>query len=116
MAVPSTAEAQTPRIPGIIPEPRPPEITPAFPSPTDFLPIPEPRPTLPRVPDLPSGEGVTVQQFQVVGNTVFGQRDFADLTDPYLSKTLNLAELQQIADAITQLYVTKGYITSGAFI
>lgn len=116
MAVPSTAQAQTPRIPGIVPQPRPPEITPDFPPLTDVLPIPEPRPDLPRVPDLPGGEGVQVQQFQVVGNTVFSPRDFAPLTDPYLGKTLNLADLQQIADSITQLYLTKGYITSGAFI
>ena len=94
-------------------------------------PLPEPS-TLPPLEDLlpplraPSGESQTpglyipgtivVRQFEVIGSTVFSQSELTELLKPYTNRPLSFAELIQAREAVTQLYIDRGYITSGAFI
>jgi hemolysin activation/secretion protein len=70
---------------------------------------------LPQPPaDFP--ETITVQRFDVVGSTVFSPQDFAQITRPFTQRPISLAELFQVRSAITQLYVDRRYINSGAYI
>jgi hemolysin activation/secretion protein len=89
----------------------------------------EPRPLLPLPPELlpnqpvaplntPSnltGE-ITISRFEVVGSTVFTAAELAAITAPATNRPIDFAQLQQVANNITQLYVSKGYVSSGAYI
>ncbi len=111
--------------------PRP--VRPSFPQPVrpPLEPLPEPS-TLPPLEDLlpqlkaPSGESQTpqldipgtivVRQFEVIGSTIFSQSELTELLKPYTNRPLSFAELMQAQEAVTQLYINKGYITTGSFI
>ena len=117
-------------------QPLPPQTTPQLLLPREPLPpstqpppasIPEPLPSLeqllpqPATPTPPSStdrssETITVERIEVIGSTVFSTADFAKITEPFTSRPLAIAELFQLRSAITQLYVDRGYITSGAYI
>ncbi|MEM8611528.1 MAG: ShlB/FhaC/HecB family hemolysin secretion/activation protein [Cyanobacteria bacterium P01_H01_bin.105] len=102
---------------------------PVNPPPADNLPepLPEPEPDTPE-PVLPTpvtppavdaplpetGPTVTVQEFDVLGSTVFDQSDFDTVLAAFVGRALGIDELQQAADSITQLYLNEGYITSRA--
>jgi hemolysin activation/secretion protein len=93
------------------PEPSPPTSQPA---PLD-LPSPTPSPT----PDvLPDGTLSTIQvtRFEVVGSTIFSAEELAKVTQPFTNRPLSFSELSQVSTAIAQLYIDRGYITSGAYI
>ena len=95
-----------------LPEPIPPTF---LPPPNQLLPPPSPPTPLPQPPaDFP--ETITVQRFDVVGSTVFSPQDFAQITRPFTQRPISLAELFQVRSAITQLYVDRRYINSGAYI
>lgn len=80
---------------------------------------PEPAPVLPEAPAVPtpatpiSGQ-VEVNDIQVVGSSVFSDRDFTPILAAYEGRELRLSDLRQVADEITQLYLESGYITSRA--
>lgn len=102
-------------------EPKPPSVKPLPEQPPEK--IPSPADLLPSAPTQPPGdvapnspEKITVTQFVVAGNTVFTQADFDAVTATFRNRPISLTELFQARSAITQLYVDKGYITSGAFI
>lgn len=59
---------------------------------------------------------MVVRRFLFTGNTVFSTARLERLSAAYLDRPLNFAELGQLRDAITQLYVSSGYSTSGAYI
>lgn len=117
---------QQPVVPPIQPPSEtPPPITPPEPIPVppleeDQLPppeelIPQPQPDLPLEPgDIPAR--IRVDRFDVVGSTVFSPEELATVTNPFVGRELSFAELLQVRSAITQLYVDRGYITSGAVI
>ena len=89
---------------------------PTLPPPEDLL---EPSGT-PITPEInPSGElpqQITIDNFVIKGSTVFSQEDFEKITKPYTNRPITFAELLQLRSQLTQLYLDKGYITSGAFI
>jgi hemolysin activation/secretion protein len=116
----SKLQAQLPNIPpqDILP-PRP-EPTP-LPSPEPLPPLQEllPTPAQPQTPDeIPSKtpQTITVETFKVIGSTVFTPAELAIVTEPFTDRPLSLAELFQARSAVTQLYLDRGYITSGAYI
>ncbi|MDJ0693331.1 ShlB/FhaC/HecB family hemolysin secretion/activation protein [Mastigocoleus sp. MO_188.B34] len=93
-------------------EPQPPQ---PLPPPEDLLPKPrlsEPEFTLPG----DTSRQITVKQFVITGNTALKQKDFDKIITPYLNRPLTIAELFKVRSEITQIYISKGYITSGAFI
>jgi hemolysin activation/secretion protein len=57
-----------------------------------------------------------VKRFVVSGSRVFSQADIDEATKAYLGRELTFSELLQVADVITQLYVSKGYMTTGAYV
>ena len=76
-------------------------------------------PSSPRTPEPVPGkvpETITIQRFEFEGNTVFSDRELAKVTAPFTNRPISFAELFQARSAVTQLYLDKGYITSGALI
>ena len=88
----------------------------------------EPRPLLPLPPELlkqplspPTAPGsqigeITISRFEIVGGTVFTPAELAAITAPATNRPIDFSQLQQVASNITQLYVSKGYVSSGAYI
>lgn len=100
-----------------IPVPPPSEAEPVLP-PAET----ETRPTEPEEPETaepaPAAEEVrfVVQRIEVLGSTVFDAEDFAPITQPLENREVTLTELQAASDAITQLYLDEGYLTSRALL
>lgn len=97
--------------------PKPPEQTPPNPLPPTNPPIqiqPTPPPTPDEVLDIPGT--ITVQKFEFVGNTAFSQGELNSAIANFTGKPITFAELLRAANQITEFYVQKGYITSGAYI
>jgi len=130
-----TALAQLPNIPPRqnVVEPtdpgggRPPSLQP-LPTP-QIEQLPPPNQLLPSAPTSPPGQQpvdvpqtIRVRGFNVTGSTVFSQRQLNEAIAqkigaiPPEGKDVSLNDLFQARTAITDLYVNKGYITSGAFI
>ncbi|MEH1865115.1 MAG: ShlB/FhaC/HecB family hemolysin secretion/activation protein [Nostoc sp.] len=63
-------------------------------------------------PETP--QRIRVRKIQVVDSTVFNENDFNPVVKPFEERDLTLEEIRQAADAITQLYLNKGYINSRA--
>jgi hemolysin activation/secretion protein len=59
---------------------------------------------------------INVVGFEVVGSTVFSQAEFERLLAGFIGRPLAFAEILQARSAVTELYISKGYITSGAII
>jgi hemolysin activation/secretion protein len=59
---------------------------------------------------------ITVEKFEFEGNTAFSQQELAEIIQPFTHRQLSFSELLQARSEITQFYVSKGYITSGAYI
>ncbi|NJN58143.1 MAG: ShlB/FhaC/HecB family hemolysin secretion/activation protein [Leptolyngbyaceae cyanobacterium SL_5_9] len=79
-------------------------------------PASEPAPeATPPIPDDSSIQ-IEVRQIEVVGSTVFDENDFAPVVQPFEGRSLTREELITVADAITQLYLDRGYITSRAVV
>lgn len=77
--------------------------------------LPEPAPSQPTSPAA-SEILIPVQRLEVLGSTIFEPGDFAPITQPLEGREVTLDELQDAADAITQLYLDAGYITSRAIL
>lgn len=102
------SELETPEA---VPEPVP-ELAPVLPEvPAEDAPEAVPLPTTPS-----SGDTVAVRKIQVVGSSVFSDRDFSSILSVYEGRELGLRDLRQVADDITQLYLESGYITSRAIV
>jgi hemolysin activation/secretion protein len=98
-------------------EPLPEPVLPApLPPPEELLPSPGEPPTTPEQPPTDAPQTITVDRFEVTGSTVFSPADFAKVTEPFTKRPITLTDLFQVRSAITELYVERGYITSGAFI
>ena len=105
------AQSQNP----IIPRPQTPDLPTPLPPPEDLL----DQPQSPDAPDseLPEApETIIVEQFNVVGSTVFTAAELAEVTAPFTQRPINFSELLQARSAVTKLYVDNGYTTSLAFV
>ncbi len=104
-------------------------ITPSLRSPSTQPPIQTPKP-LPspdellnpsREPNTPQQETpvtgtITVNRFEVLGSTAFSQVELDQVLLPFTKRPITFSELLKARSLITDLYVSRGYITSGAFI
>lgn len=117
LVISTNVAAQTPTIPPIVqpnldrfPQPIPPTV----PLPTR---PPELKPTPPVEPSLaPSTVLIPVQKINVVGATLLNPADLKKITQAVEGKSVTLTELQGVANAITQLYLDRGFITSRAIV
>lgn len=88
-----------------------------LPPPDELLPAPPPSaPGSEQLPPEETPETITVDRFVVIGSTVFTQADFDRVTERFTQRPISLTELFEARSAITQLYLDRGYITSGAYI
>ncbi|MCT7988982.1 ShlB/FhaC/HecB family hemolysin secretion/activation protein [Laspinema olomoucense] len=61
-------------------------------------------------------ESITVDRFNVVGNSVFSEAEVSQVLAPYTNRSLSFADLREARSAVTNLYVEAGYITTGAYL
>jgi hemolysin activation/secretion protein len=113
----SKVTAQTPPTP-TIPQPNLDRFPQPIPTPA---PLPNTQPELKTTPPpesnpAPSSVLIPVQKIEVVGSTLLKPIDLQKITQPVEGKSVTLAELQGVANAITQLYLDRGYITSRAIV
>lgn len=59
---------------------------------------------------------VFVKKFNLEGNTVFTEKDFAPILSKYEQREITAEELQEMKNDITRFYIDRGYINSGAVI
>jgi hemolysin activation/secretion protein len=101
-----------------VPNPYP--VKPPKPLPSELLPPPETLLELPEQPQLPPDimqEGtLIVKRFNVVGSTLFSEVELQAVTAPFLNRPLTFSQLLEVRSAITQLYLDRGYLTSGAYL
>jgi hemolysin activation/secretion protein len=104
------------------PQPVPPDATideptfpPILPPPEELLPTPTPTSPLTEPPPNTS-ETLIIKRFIFEGNTAFTDEELADLTQDFLNIPITFAELLQARSAITNFYISQGFITSGALI
>ena len=96
-------------------EPQPEQTPLQLPSPENLLPQPVPtQPSLEAPSEAPSN--IFVRQFEIVGSTVFSPEELAEATKQFTGRNLTFAELLQARSAITQLYVSRGYVTSATIL
>jgi hemolysin activation/secretion protein len=110
------------------PVPAPPESLPPEPSNSILQPAPvlelpdlEEEPPLESPSSMPEPAPVpipeiTVQRIEVTGSTVFEQSQLNPILQQYEGRSLSSEELEGVADAITQLYLNQGYLTSRAVV
>jgi hemolysin activation/secretion protein len=65
---------------------------------------------------LGAGLRVVVREFRVEGSSVFSKEELAEATQPFVGREIDSEELLQAREAVTQLYISRGYLTSGAII
>ena len=78
-------------------------------TPSSIPPTPEPIPG--KVP-----ESIEVERFEFEGNTVISSEDLANITAKFTKRRITFAELFQARAAVTEEYIKRGYITSGALL
>jgi hemolysin activation/secretion protein len=59
---------------------------------------------------------IVVEEFTFAGSTVFSQAELKGAIASFRGKPITFSQLVQAANAITQLYVQQGYLTSGAYL
>jgi len=76
----------------------------------------QPSPTFTEPPSNLEGDTVVVNKIQITGSTVFDSEDFEPIVELVEGKSVTLEELRKVADAITELYLERDYITSRAIL
>ncbi len=122
------ASQSNPRSPSLsIPSDLAPKVTPiAPPKPTEPTKLPPPDRLLapqnlptPETPNIPSDSGsevIVVKRFEIVGSSILSDQELQEITQSYLNRPISIIDLLQVRTKITELYVDKGYITSGAYL
>lgn len=115
LSAPDSAPAQAKVRPG---DERPPlePFAPEEPSPPRLALPPAPAPSEADRDRLAALGRVVVTRFAVEGSTVFTAEDLELLTAPWSGRPITSEELLAARDAITRLYIGRGYITSGAIV
>ncbi len=98
------------------PTPQPPATTQPLPPPEELLTPPSVTPQPGETPESSVPGTLTVKRFEFTGNTVISSQELADVTATFTNHPISFAELLQARTAVTQRYVDKGYVTSGALI
>ncbi len=77
-------------------------------------------PDLPELPELDgavaAGPRVLVRSFEIEGSTVFDEEDFRPLVAPWIGREISSEDLVAVRDAVTRLYLERGYLNSGAVV
>jgi hemolysin activation/secretion protein len=98
-------------LPNPTPQPLEPQTPPTLEQPPSNSEPPSQSP--PTSSDAPT---VPVKKIEVIGSSVFSPEQFNPIVQPYEGRSLSVEQLRAVADAITQLYLERGYITSRAIL
>ncbi|NEQ48283.1 MAG: ShlB/FhaC/HecB family hemolysin secretion/activation protein [Leptolyngbya sp. SIOISBB] len=103
-------------LPRIPPESRPePEPLPPLPDPNELL-----EPSLPSAPQPPEAiseeEKFEIERYEVLGSTVFDEDELAVVTQAFTGNQRTFSDILNARSAVTELYLSNGYITSGAIV
>jgi hemolysin activation/secretion protein len=120
----SIAQAQTPPsptlprdLPPIQPLEKPEDIIRRQQIPPTTLPgSPIPPPQTKDNPIAPTDQTFQVKRFVLTGSRVFSQAEIDQVTAAFLNKPITFAQVLEARSRITELYVSRGYITTGAYI
>ena len=99
----------------------PPTLSPARPIAPSLPALPPPEQLLPPTPATPEPElegtpdKIHVDRYEVVGSSVFSAQELAVITQPFTGD-VSFGALVAARTAINDLYVSRGYITTGAYI
>jgi len=93
-----------------------PQIPQRLPSPDELLKPSVPSPAVPNDNQNNVSGTITVQRFQAIGSSIFSDEELNQVLATFTNRHITFAELLQARSAISDLYISKGYITSGAFI
>ncbi|MEG4999137.1 ShlB/FhaC/HecB family hemolysin secretion/activation protein [Microcoleus sp. B4-D4] len=85
------------------PSPQPPQTPPTV-APQPPSPVPQPLPNT----------IIQVQKIEVIDSTILSEDEINALIKPFEGRSATLEQIQQIADKITEIYLSRGYITSRA--
>ncbi|MGH8001402.1 MAG: ShlB/FhaC/HecB family hemolysin secretion/activation protein [Brasilonema sp.] len=96
-------------------------IPPEQPLPTPLPPQKNPLQVPPIAPPTPEEiqnvpRMIVVEKFEFVGSTVFSQQELNQVTADFIGQPITFDQLLQAANKVTEFYLKKGYITSGAYI
>ena len=61
-----------------------------------------------------AGPGVFVEDYRIVGSTVFSSEELASLVEPWTGRVIRSEDLVSVRNAITEHYLRHGYVNSGA--
>jgi hemolysin activation/secretion protein len=114
--VPTLPNRQPDRTPPPSQEPIAPQTPAPLPPPEELLLTPS---TIPPTPESVPGkvpESIEVERFEFEGNTAISNEDLAKVTAKFTKRRITFAELFQARSAVTEEYIKRGYITSGALI
>ncbi|BDH46944.1 peptide transporter [Salmonella enterica subsp. enterica serovar Choleraesuis] len=75
-----------------------------------------PRSIAPVPPATPDGPCFNIRQIAIEGATLLSPSDRQKLVAPWLNRCLNLATINQATAAVSDWYISRGYITSRAFL
>ena len=79
----------------------------------------DPDAPIPPQDDLsPTGDRtiIMLERFEVMGSTVFSETELNAVTEEFTDRDITFDQVLEARDAITQLYLDAGYITSGAIV
>jgi hemolysin activation/secretion protein len=63
-----------------------------------------------------SSKQFAIRKIKILGSSVFSQQELYAVTKEFLNKEATIANSVKIREKIAQLYISNGYITSGAFL
>lgn len=78
------------------------------------LEIPPSQPTPAPRPEIT--DTIRVERFEFVGNTAFSNEELNKIVEEYIGQDITFNDLLKAEEAITNFYISKGYINSGAVI
>ncbi|AEG96729.1 TPA: ShlB/FhaC/HecB family hemolysin secretion/activation protein [Klebsiella aerogenes] len=78
--------------------------------------VPVPRTTLPSASDATKGPCFIINRVVLDGSTLINLRQQQSLFASWQGQCLDMSRIQQLTDAVSDWYISRGYITSRAFL
>lgn len=78
-----------------------------------------PKISLPKSNDsegLIAGQRILVREILITGNSVISEKELRHVAIHYIDRELSVVDINELRDRLTQIYISKGYISSGAII
>ena len=78
--------------------------------------VPLPQITLPSAPEVMKGPCFTINRVVLDGSSLINQRQQQMLFAPWKDQCLDMSRIQQLTGTVSDWYISRGYITSRAFL